>query len=313
MNIPIFYDHANSVMSRQKPFKVFTQNNGLAWYYQRYLLQKAMSVFEWDLPENWTKYRGKDYFLYCLYCFGFVAVVNTDKFGVIPQACTLGGYGVFYEPKWAVIANPLLRGVLQPTIGKECELIKLQPDYGGIMDIVYQYAEQMALASQAVSVNLINSKFAFVFAGENNAAAQTLKKMYDDIMSGEPATFVDKKLFRNDGTPAWQLLMQNLKQQYIASDILSDMKKIEAEFDTRIGIPNANTDKRERLITDEVNSNNAGTNALASQWKTSLDDSIERVNKLFGDSCKPLAVRWRKLEEGGVSNVENVSVSDGSV
>lgn len=312
MNIPIFYDHANSIMSRQKPFKVFTQNNGLAWYYQRYLLQKAMSVFEWDLPENWTKYRGKDYFLYCLYCFGFVAVVNTDKFGVIPQACTLGGYGVFYEPKWAVIANPLLRGVLQPTIGKECELIKLQPDYGGIMDIVYQYAEQMALASQAVSVNLINSKFAFVFAGENNAAAQTLKKMYDDIMSGQPATFVDKKLFRTDGTPAWQLLMQNLKQQYIASDILSDMKKIEAEFDTRIGIPNANTDKRERLITDEVNSNNAGTNALASQWKTSLDDSIERVNKLFGDSCKPLAVRWRKLEEGGV-NGESVSVSNGNV
>ena len=313
MNIPVYYDHANSVMSRQRPFKVFTQNNGLAWYYQRYLLQKAMSVFEWDLPENWTKYRGKDYFLYCLYCFGFVAVVNTDKFGVIPQACTLGGYGVFYEPKWAVIANPLLHGVLQPVIGKQCELIKLQPDYGGIMDIVYQYAEQMALASQAVSVNLINSKFAYVFAADNNTSAQSLKKMYEDIISGQPAVVADKKLFRADGVPAWQLFMQNLKQQYIATDILSDMKKIEAEFDTRIGIPNANTDKRERLITDEVNSNNAGTNALASQWKTSLDDSIERVNKLFGDSCKPLAVRWRKLEEGGVSGGEDVSVSNGNV
>lgn len=312
MNIPVYYDHANAIMSQQRPFKVFTQDNGLAWYYQRYLLQKAMSVFEWDLPENWTKYRGKDYFLYCLYCFGFVAVVNTDKFGVIPQGCTLGGYGVFYEPKWAVIANPLLRGVLRPKIGKECELIKLQPDYGGIMDIVYQYAEQMALASQAVSVNLINSKFAFLFGADNNASAQSLKKMYEEITSGQPAVVADKKLLRNDGTPAWQLFVQNLKQQYIASDILSDMKKIEAEFDTRIGIPNANTDKRERLITDEVNSNNAGTNALASQWKTSLDDSIERVNKLFGDSCKPLAVRWRKLEEGGV-NGESVSVSDGAV
>lgn len=312
MNIPVYYDHANALMSRQRPFKVFTQDNGLAWYYQRYLLQKAMSVFEWDLPETWTKYRGKDYFLYCLYYFGYIAVVNTDKFGVIPQACTLGGYGVFYEPKWAVITNPLLRGVLQPTIGKQCELIKLQPDYGGLMDIVYQYAEQMALASQAVSVNLINSKFAYVFAGENNAVAQSLKKMYDNIMTGEPAVFVDKKLFRGDGNPTWQLFMQNLKQQYIASDILSDMKKIEAEFDTRIGIPNANTDKRERLITDEVNSNNAGTNALASQWKTSLDDSIERVKNLFGSSCEPLAVRWRKLEEGGVSNGESVSVDSRS-
>lgn len=312
MNIPVYYDHANALVSRQRPFKVFTQDNGLAWYYQRYLLQKAMSVFEWDLPETWTKYRGKDYFLYCLYCFGYVAVVNTDKFGVIPQACTLGGYGVFYEPKWAVITNPLLRGLLQPTIGKQCELIKLQPDYGGLMDIVYQYAEQMALASQAVSVNLINSKFAFVFAAENNASAQSLKKMYEEITSGQPAVVADKKLFRGDGVPTWQLFTQNLKQQYIASDILSDMKKIEAEFDTRIGIPNANTDKRERLITDEVNSNNAGTNALASQWKTSLDDSIERVKNLFGKSCEPLAVRWRKLEEGGVSG-ESVSVGDGYV
>lgn len=310
--IPIFYDHANAGISRQRPTQIFTQDNKLAWYYQRYLLQKAMSVFEWELPENWTKYRGKDYFLYCLYCFGFVAVIKTDKFGVIPQGCGLGGYGVFYEPKWATIANPLLKGLIQPIIGKECELIKLQPDYGGIMDIVYQYAEQMALASQAVSVNLLNSKFAYVFAANNKAAAESFKKLYDNIASGQPAAFIDKALFNPDGTPNWQLFMQNLKQQYIASDILSDMKKIEAEFDTRIGIPNANTDKRERLITDEVNANNAGTNALAAQWLTSLEDSIDRVKKLFGDEVEPLSVKWRNLEEGGVGNA-GVLLSDGNV
>lgn len=309
--VPIFYDHANAVVSQRKPFNVFTQNNGLAWYYQRYLLQKAMSVFDWELPENWTKNRGREYFLYCLYCFGFVAVINTDKFGVIPQGCTLGGYGVFYEPKWAVIANPLLKGIRQPIIGKQCELIKLQPDYGGIMDIVYQYAEQMALASQAVSVNLINSKFAYVFGADNTSAATSLKKMYENIISGQPSVVVDKKLFNADGTPSWQLFMQNLKQQYIATDLLSDMKKIEAEFDTRIGIPNANTDKRERLITDEVNANNAGTNALAAQWKSSVEESIERVKKMFGSAVEPLSVKWRDLE-GGVRNEGN-AVDYGSV
>lgn len=311
-NLPVFYDHANSIMSRQKPYSVFTQDNKLAWYYQRYLLQKAMSVFEWELPENWTKYRGKDYFLYCLYCLGFVAVIKTDKFGVIPQGCGLGGYGVFYEPKWATIANPLLKGLIQPIIGEECELIKLQPDYGGIMDIVFQYAEQMALASQAVSVNLLNSKFAYVFAANNKAAAESFKKLYDTIASGQPAAVIDKALFNPDGTPNWQLFMQNLKQQYIASDILSDMKKIEAEFDTRIGIPNANTDKRERLITDEVNANNAGTNALAAQWLTSLEDSIDRVKNMFGKDVEPLSVKWRNLEKGGVDN-EGVLLSDGNV
>ena len=309
--VPIFYDYNNAVVSQRKPLQVFTQNNGLAWYYQRYLLQKAMSVFEWELPDNWTKYRGKDYFLYVLYCFGFAAVIKTDKFGVIPQACTLGGFGVFYEPKWAVIRNPLLKGIIQPVIGKECELIKLQPDYGGLMDIVYQYAEMMALASQAVSVNLINSKFAYVFAAENKAHAESFKKMYEDVASGNPATVVDKNLFNLDGSPNWQLFTQNLKQQYIASDILSDMKKIEAEFDTRIGIPNANTDKRERLITDEVNANNAGTNALAAQWKTSIEDSIDRVKNMFGSDVEKLSVKWRDLG-GGVDN-ESVSVDSRSV
>lgn len=309
--VPIFYDYNNAIVSQRKPLQIFTQNNGLAWYYQRYLLQKAMSVFEWELPDNWTKFRGKDYFLYVLYCFGFAAVIKTDKFGVIPQACTLGGFGVFYEPKWAVIRNPLLKGIIQPVIGKECELIKLQPDYGGLMDIVYQYAEMMALASQAVSVNLINSKFAYVFAADNKAHAESFKKMYEDVASGNPATVVDKNLFNPDGSPNWQLFVQNLKQQYIASDILSDMKKIEAEFDTRIGIPNANTDKRERLITDEVNANNAGTNALAAQWLTSLEDSIDRVKNMFGSDVEKLSVKWRDLG-GGVDN-ESVPVDTRSV
>lgn len=300
MNVPIFYNQANSYNWSQKPFSMFTQDNALARFYQRYLLQKAISVFDWKLPENWTKFRGKDYFLYSLYVFGYVAIINTDKFGVIPQACTLGGFGVFYEPKYAVIANPLLKGILQPVIGKECEIIKLQPDYGGVMDIVYQYAEQMALASQAVSINLANSKMAYAFAANGKAAADSFKKMYENLISGQPAVFIDKSLFNADGTPNWQLFMQNLKQQYIASDILSDMKSIEAEFDTRIGIPNANTEKRERLITDEVNANNAGTNALAAQWLTSIEDSIDRAKNLFGESLSELSVTWRELEQGGV-------------
>ena len=307
--IPIFYDHANAFMSQQKPFSVFTQDNKLAWFYQRYLLQKCMAVFDWELPDNWLKYRGRDYFLYCLYCFGKVAIIKTDKFGVIPQGCTLGGYGVFYEPKWANIRNPLLKGIIQPVIGKECELIKLQPDYGGVMDIVFHYAEQLALASQSISVNLINSKFAYLFAASNKSAAESLKKMYESITSGQPAVFLDKSLFNADGTVNWQLFEQNLKQEYIVSDVLSDMRKIEAEFDTKIGIPNANTDKRERLVTDEVNANNAETNALAAQWKTSLDESIDRVKEMFGEDVSKLKVSWRKLNENGGEYLEGVSVN----
>lgn len=61
-------------------------------------------------------------------------------------------------------------------------------------------------------------------------------------------------------------------------------------FLTAIGIPNANTDKRERLITDEVNSNNIETMTLCDQWLENLQHGCKKVNKMFGLN---VSVRFR--------------------
>ena len=166
---PSFQNYANG---KDAP-NVCVTNTALSRFFQRHLLQKAMSVFKFDLPEHWSK----DYFLYTLYCWGFLAVVNTNAFGVIPQGCGLQGYDVFYRPTNAVISNPLLKGILTPRIGKQCTVIKLQPDYGGIMDLVTFYADMMALSAQTAGVNLINSKMSYVFAAKNKAAAQSFKRL----------------------------------------------------------------------------------------------------------------------------------------
>ena len=285
---PVFYDHANAVTSFNQPNVVRTQNTGLAHYFRRYLLQKAISVFEWTIPENWQR----DYFLYTLYCWGFVAVIKTDKYGVIPQGCGLRGYDVQYQPTQAVISNPLLQGIREPVIGEECEILKLQPDFGGIMDLVNATAEDLALCSEAVSMNLVNSKLAYIFTAQNKAAAESLKKVYDQIAGGNPAVFGDAKLFRNDGSPNWQAFQQNLKQTFIAPDIIDAMHEIEARFDQQIGIPSANRDKKERLTTDEVNVNNVDTYSKCALWLESLQKGCDRVNRMFGIG---LAVNWRDI------------------
>ena len=299
---PYYYNYINAEVSQVTPSTVHVKDSGLCRYFTKYLLQKAMSVFEWDLPETWNK----DYFLYVLYCWGYVAVINTDKFGVIPQGCGLKGYDVFYAPTHAVIANPLLSGILEPRIGTQCELLKLQPDFSGILDLVGHYAEQMALASQSVSVNLLNSKLSYVFTAKTKALAESMKKMYDQIASGEPVVVIDSKLKKgDDGEETWKAFEQNVGGNYIATNLLADLRKIEAMFDTEIGIPNANTDKRERLIQDEVNANNIETFSKCSMWLENLQDACGRVNDMFGLS---LAVRWREIPMigGGIdaSNIE---------
>lgn len=62
-------------------------------------------------------------------------------------------------------------------------------------------------------------------------------------------------------------------------------------FDTAIGIPNANTDKKERLITDEVNANNTETRTLADLWLETLNTGVKQTNDMFGTN---ITVKWRE-------------------
>ena len=289
------YDFINRYNAHIKPSTVHSQDNATAWYFRRYLIQKILSVFEFDgIPETWSK----DYFLYTLFVWGFVAVVETDKFGVIPQHCSLFGYDVFYRPTNVTIANPLLRGILQPRIGVDCELIKMQPDYGSCWDIVSYYADLLALASESLAVNIVNSKLAYVFACDNKTVAESFKKMYDKLNEGNPAVFADSKLFDESGAPLWTTFQNNLKQNYVAGDMLNDMLKIDARFCTEIGIPNVNMAKNSGVTDNEVEANNIDTKSKVSLWLETISDGLNKVNDMFDLN---LTVKLRF--EGGESNV----------
>ena len=281
--IPASYDYINAYNHQYAPSTIHVKDTGLSWYFKRYLIQKIISVYKFEnIPETWAK----DYFLYTLFVFGYCAVINTDKYGVIPQHCTLSGYNIFYRPNRALITNPLFKRTIEAQIGKDCELVRMAPDWCGVWDIVEYYADLMALTSETIAVNLINSKFSYVFAAEDKASAESLKKLYDQIASGEPAAFADKKLFTDDGDPSWYLFVQNLKQNYIAGDLLEDLAKIDSRFNTEIGIPNVNIAKNSGVSQSEVQANNIDTQSKAELWLETIRDSLDKVNKMFGLDIK---------------------------
>lgn len=280
------YEFINRYNAGLSPSTVHCKNTGLVNYYMRYLIQKVISVFEFSgIPEEWAL----NYFQYVLICRGYIGIIDTARYGVIPQECGLSGFDVFYQPNRITVANPLL-DFKELKIGTQCEVIKMQPDYGGILDLVGTYADLMALCLESAGVNLLNSKLSYVFAAGNKTQAESFKKMFDKIATGEAAVFVDKNLFNEDGSRNWDVFFQNLKQNYVTSDILNDMKTLEDQFNTAVGIPNANTQKRERLITDEVNANNVDTEAKISLWIETMRRDMKRVNDMFGLS---LDVRYR--------------------
>ena len=283
MNLPVNYEFINQYNAMRSPSTVHCRNTALVEYYTRYLFQKVISVFEFEgLPEEWAD----NYFKYVLFGSGVIAVIYTDKYGVICQDCGLSGFDVFYQPTRCIIANPHLPGLKEFKIHENCEIIKLQPDYGSVMDLVTTYADLMALALETTGANLLNSKLSYVFCAENKTAAESFKKLYDRVASGEPMAVIDKNLLMEDGTPAWQIFTQNVGQNYITDRLLNDMKTLEDQFNTVIGVPNANTQKRERMITDEVNANNVDTQCRVNLWLETMNKDIEQVNRMFGTDIK---------------------------
>lgn len=284
--IPASYNRINEYNSAFSPSTVHCRNTGLVRYFERYLFQRAMAPIKINIPDDWAE----NYFQYLLYYWGYVAIINTDKYGVICQGCGIGGYDVFYQPKWVVITNPLLKGTIRANIGEETTLIKLQPDYGGIYDIVSYYADLMAIVSEAAGFSAINSKLAYVFATNNKSGAETMKKMYDNISSGNVAQFIDKTLFNEDGSPNWIMFNQKVKDTYIVTECLQDLKQIEQMFDEQIGIPSV-INKKERMIQAEANSNNFSTMSNVVLWLESIQKGCEQANEMFGLN---MSADWRE-------------------
>lgn len=306
-NAPFSYDFTNTYNAFTDPSTMHADSTGLAWFFKRQLLERAMSVFKFELPATWNF----EYFMYVLFVRGFLTVFRTDKFGVIPQACGLYGYNVFYAPTDTNVSNPLIRTTKYLKIGRDCTLIKLKPDYMGIWDLVSYYGDMMALTAMSAAANTMASKLSYVFVAKNKSQAESFKKLSDQIFSGEISAVIDRELLDADGNVTWQMFTQNVKENYIAGDLMEDMRRWERMFDAAIGLPTANTEKRERVTSYEINSNNAETYSKVDMWLEQLKKSFEETREMFG--LTDLSVDWRyPPKEGGVPSGSNV-VNAGTV
>ena len=304
--LPLNYEQINLMCGTYFPSQVKPYNNASFALWQRALFQRACSTIMITLPEEWKKH--KDLLYYSLFAIGFVGVGKMAEVGNWFNPGTLSGYNFYYEPTKFLLANPALpAGAKQEfIIGKECEILKLTPDYMGIWDVITFYAEKLAALDVAINTAIINSKFAYVIGAKNKAAAEVMKKLFDQVNSGQPAVFFDKKL-ANDGTDQeepWQALFRdNLKSSYIVTDLLRDFQTVINDFDTEVGIPTLPYEKKERLVTDEARSKEIDATSRSIVWYEELKRTAEICNEFmqFEDGSIEVELRYKGGEEDGYS------------
>lgn len=267
-------------------------------YFFRSLLQKIDSALLFkNLPEGWSQ----DFFLLCLWAWGYVAIFETQRWGVTFQPCTLSGYDFYYQPTKALIANPLYQKELE--IHKDCEILKLTPDFMGVFDIIDHYASQLAEATKGIDIGLINAKMPMVLTASNAAQAETLKKVYDKVQAGESLVVwkdiedkFNEVIPRKDPFEAWN---NDFKQTYVVTNLLEDMHTILDDFYTEIGIPVSVVDKKSHMLNAEADFQQNQSQARISCWVATLNESFKLINERFGLNLEVEYARKDDIDRDG--------------
>ena len=307
MYLPLNYEQLNVIESTYFPNTVKPYNNMVFDFWTRSLFQRACSTLEIGVPEIWKKHLNLMYWV--LFCRGYVGMGEMAELGKWFNPVTVSGFSFYYEPVTAILTNPALpeREGRKLTIGKDVEILKLTPDWMGIFDVIFYYAEKLASMDCAINTAIINTKFSYIVAGKNKAAAETLKKIFDKISRGEPAVFFDGKL-ANDPTSKdepWQALFRDsLKNNYIITDLLRDFQTILNNFDCEVGIPTIPYEKKERMVTSEAESRQIDATSRSVIWYDELSRTMEICNKFMGfTGSDKLTVKLRYEQKEGEEDV----------
>lgn len=248
-------------------------------HYVDTLLRKIYGVFTIEgIPDTWDY----DYLLSHLFIDGIVGITDTSV-GIVPLKCGFCGKLNIYDRMTQLIFTiPALGNSFTRTIYDDAMYLHINGDFRGCMDLVNKYAVLLAMCDASININLINSRVAFIGEAANQSQAKVLQKLYTNISKGDPCV-----VYRNaDSQHGMSWYWNNVKNTYVANDILDTKRRIMAEFLTEIGIKVSNTEKKERLISDEANSQTEEKNNAIYIWKKNLEDDIAIINKLFDLSLK---------------------------
>ena len=149
------------------------------------------------------------------------------------------------------------------------------------------YAYDLTNIKRTQDTNIINLKMPTIVRCSDKQKL-SLKQTIAQRNDNEPVIWGDKSLDLNS------VEVLDLKTTIVFDKLQIQKHAIWNECMTFLGINNANMDKRERLVDDEVQANNEQVKACEDVMLKAREDAVKRINKMFGLDIK---VRRRNLSE----------------
>lgn len=274
-------------MARRKANRMFDSMNELRRnynYYYNILRMLTTSLFKWEglpdtIPERFIEKT--------LFNMGRIAFAHDDTISYIVAKCNDNYSLSMYDE--ATSYNLYGTGYQRNFKADDCVIIRNNIDCIPTYFFVNYFADKLSKLQLSIDVNLNLQKYPIGVKGDETQKL-TLQNFIKSYEGGEPFILT----YKNADFSGIDVI--NFNVPFIA-DKLNDMQdKLMTRCLTTFGINNANTSKKERLNSDEVNSNNQYLDLNLDSMLLFRELACEEINKRYGLNVS-VSVREERVQQ----------------
>lgn len=264
---------------RMKETEAQKQNFVLFEQMFNYYSNLAVTRYEWNgLPDT----VSERFLNQVLYLFGYAAFFNDENMGYLALPCTMSGeFNIYYEP---TAINAFSFNFNKYLKFNEFVLIRNTPTLTPTALSVFEYCKRMADVIRTIDVLCKKLKQPFIILCDEKKR-QTYLNFIKRINDNEPLII---------GVKDYEIksAVFDIKDTRVDTDIVrlwEVYRNYENILYTILGLENISQPKKERLIVDEVNSNNMVTEMSLEINMKSLQTACEQINKKYDLNIKVTA------------------------
>jgi hypothetical protein len=266
-------------------------------YYERLRLL-ATSIFKWTFPKDMN--ISIRFVENSLFTEGKLALFHHNTYGYIITKCTPNSQVNLYNEYTSYQCYTDNGYINESVPADKCVIIRNNMIELPTYQLIRLFIKRLYNIERTIDVNLQQQKTPILITCPEPQKL-TMKNMYMKVEGNEPVIFGNDKL-NVDGISVFKT-----DAPFIA-DKLEDIKERKwNECLAMLGINNANTQKKERLVTDEVNANNQLINLESDTFLLSRQEACEEIKEKFG---LDITVELRREIEEVVDSKESDSTDE---
>lgn len=281
-------DLDNYKLLSYKSVAQFSNNITFSYYYYKMMLI-VRNLFEWEnLPNNMEARWIERY----LFADGKCIFYKDPDMGFMVAGYGQNGSVNCYDDPTLVqpIAPNYVYNGPQLINGENCYVIRnndlMLPEFG----VVRYYAYKLSNIDRAIDVNIEAVKTPTLVTCTDKQRL-SLKQAINQRRDNEPVIYADNSFDKD------MISTIDLNPPLVFKDLQIQKHMVLNEFFTDIGINNANMDKKERMVSTEIEANDEQVKACEDVLLRSRQEACDQINRIFGTNIKVKRKELDKIPE----------------